>query len=148
MGSRQDGAPTRKNQLLGRPAGKGRQRFTQARRQSFLDAIPEAKGNLVKAAKIAGIPYTTIFDHMTLDPVFLRDVNRSKALLSQTLVGVAYERALQPSGNIDRWKLLPSWNPLEYGQSPIVQVNVNHAQLAFGDGSSAFPPQQVVIEAA
>ena len=142
-----DAATTREKHPYGKAAGKRRERFTLARRAALLAAIPEAKGNLVQAARLAGVPYPTVFDHMTNDRSFLQEINQAKAALSQTLVDVAYNRALQPSGNIDRWKLLPSWNPLEYGQSPTVQVNVNHAQLAFGDGTPAFPqPQQVVLD--
>ena len=150
----QDGATRRKNGLAVREAGtpvrraaKAHFRFDLTRQAAFLAAIPDAKGNLRKAAEIAGSSYLTVYDHMMSDPVFALDVRKAKAQLSQTLVEVSYDRALQPSGTIDRWKLLPSWNPLEYGQTPTVQVNVNHAQLAFGDGSAAFPPQQVVIEA-
>lgn len=110
--------------------------FNRAKKRRFLEAYEEALGNMTHACEVAGVEFSTLYKHFLGDPGFKREVDSVKAKLAQGLVGVSYNRATQPQGTQDRWKLIPAWAPQEYGEKPQVAIQVNAGEVKLADGSS------------
>src|SRR5690348_9872705 len=84
--------------------------FGSESKVKFLETYKQT-GSLTKACEIVGVSYTTLKKHYELDEAFARDLNITEKLMEHTLEGVMYQKALQPSGTMDRFGWLRSRNP-------------------------------------